>query len=163
MHIEVGGGFFLGAEGYAKHGIIQQHQLRFGSDVNMNVVGAKFELQSSESVVSSTITKITGSMYENSCDQQNMSGLELNMSAESSISMVTPHLLQLINLENYESPKRLTGMRTVVRGGVELLMDPTDVSNYRVSLTNDSSLYRDSIEDPDQYRILRKDVQLTQF
>ena len=163
MHIEVGGGFFLGAEGYAKHGIIQQHQLRFGSDVNMNVVGAKFELQSSESVISSTITKITGSMYENSCDQQNMSGLELNMSSESSISMVTPHLLQLINLENYESPKRLTGLRTVVRGGVELLMDPTDINNYRLSLTNDSSLYKDSIEDPDRYRILRKDVQLTQF
>ena len=102
-------------------------------------------------------------MYENSCDQQNMSGLELNMSSESSISMVTPHLLQLINLENYESPKRLTGLRTVVRGGVELLMDPTDINNYRLSLTNDSSLYKDSIEDPDRYRILRKDVQLTQF
>jgi hypothetical protein len=162
MHVEVGGGFFLGAEGYGKEGI-QQHQLRFGSDVNMNVVGAKFELQSSESVISSVMTKVTGSMYENSCDQQNRSGLELNMSAESSIIMSTPHLLQLINLENYESPKSITGLRTVVRGGVELLMDPTVAGDYRVSLTNDSSAYRDPIAHPDKYRILRQDTQLTQF
>ncbi|BCV00307.1 MAG: hypothetical protein CM15mV34_0810 [Caudoviricetes sp.] len=56
-HIEVGGGFFLDAEGAPKvvdkHGNkknekIQKHTIKFGSDVDMSVVGAKFELQGAE-------------------------------------------------------------------------------------------------------------------
>ena len=91
-HIEVGGGFYLGAEGGT-----HKHALRFGSDVDMNVVGSKFELQGTECKLGSMSTKITGSIFENSSYQQTMSGMEITMSAENSIEMVTPHILQLIN------------------------------------------------------------------
>ena len=82
-HIEVGGGFFLGAEGAPKvvdkKGEkkivkVQKHTLRFGSDVDVNTVGAKFELQGAEANIASTSTKITGSMFENSASQQSSSG-----------------------------------------------------------------------------------------
>ena len=72
-HIEVGGGFFLDAEGSPKvvdkHGNdkntkIQKHTIKFGSDVDMSVVGAKFELQGAEANIASTSTKITGSIFE---------------------------------------------------------------------------------------------------
>lgn len=161
-HIEVGGGFFFSAEGF-RDDKIQKNMIRFASDVDMTVTGSKFELQASESVISCVMTKITGGAYENSANQQERHGIELNMSADSSITMSTPHLLHLINLENYESPKRVTGMRTVVRGGVELLMDPSDLNNYRMSLTNERTLFKDPIENPDQYRILREDSVLTTF
>ncbi len=156
-HIEVGGGFHVSAEGYAGDHI-QKHTLRFGSDVDMDVVGAKFEMQSSESVISSVMTKITGSMYENSCDQQNRSAIEMNLTADSSIMMSTPHLLTLVNVETPESPKKVTGIRTVVNGGVEILQSPTNLRDYRVSLTNTSNEFTKPLEYPDRYRIIRNDT-----
>ena len=81
-HIEVGGGFFLDAEGAPKivdkkgekvNEKIQKHSIKFGSDVDMSVVGAKFELQGAECNIGSTSTKITGSIFENSSTQQTCS------------------------------------------------------------------------------------------
>ena len=64
-HLEVGGGFFLTAEGSPKaNGDIQRHALKFGSDVDMSVVGAKLHFQSSELDLSATRTRITGSFLE---------------------------------------------------------------------------------------------------
>ena len=139
-HIEVGGGFYLGAEGGT-----HKHGLRFGSDVDMNVVGSKFELQGSECLLGSVSTKITGSIFENSSYQQTMSGMEITMSAENSIEMVTPHILQLINIEQSESPKKVTGMRTVINGGYETIINPSILENWKVNLASTASFYNNAI------------------
>ena len=97
-HIEVGGGFFFGAEGSPKivdkkgkkkSEKVQKHTLRFGSDVDVNVVGAKFELQGAEANFASTSTKVTGSMFENSASQQSRSAAEQIFSGDNSIEIVT--------------------------------------------------------------------------
>ena len=139
-HIEVGGGFYLGAEGGTS-----KHALRFGSDVDMNVVGSKFELQGTECRLGSVSTKITGSIFENSSYQQTMSGMEITMSAENSIEMVTPHILQLINIEQSETPKRVTGIRTVINGGYETILNPPILENYKVNLSSTAGYYNNAI------------------
>ena len=146
-HIEVGGGFYFTAEGAPSVGKtgIQKHAIKFGSDVDMNVVGAKFELQSSETVMSAAVTKITGNLYENSCQQQTNSAIEMIFTAESTVIMSTPHLLQLINVENPSTPKINTGMRTVIVGGNETYINPTNAANYRINLTNTTAAYKQTI------------------
>ena len=133
-HIEVGGGFFLGAEGSPKvvdkkgekkSENVQKHTLRFGSDVDVNVVGAKFELQGAEANLASTSTKITGSMFENSCSQQSCSAAEMILSGDNSIEIITPHLVEMINTPPSKViPKALTGIRRFVGGSVETVMTP---------------------------------------
>jgi hypothetical protein len=153
-HLEVGGGFFLSAEGYdSSTSTTQKHAIKFGSDVDMNIVGAALEMHSSEFRLNSTVSKITGIQYENSYQQQSNSGLELTFNAESSIQIVTPHILELINTEKPTSNKQLVGKRTVVNGGVEIMMKPTKASDYYVSLTNTKASYKQII--PDSYTIKR--------
>ena len=153
-HLEVGGGFFLSAEGYdSTTSTTQKHAIKFGSDVDMNIVGAALEMHSSEFRLDSTVAKITGIQYENSYQQQSNSGLELTFNAESSIEIVTPHILELINTEKPTSNKALVGKRTVVNGGVEIMMKPTKASDYYVSLTNTKASYKQII--PDSYTIKR--------
>ena len=132
-HIEVGGGFFFGAEGSPKvvdkngekkSENVQKHTLRFGSDVDVNVVGAKFELQGAEANLASTSTKITGSMFENSCSQQSCSAAEMILSGDNSIEIVTPHLVEMINTPPSPIPKAMTGIRRFVGGSVETVMTP---------------------------------------
>ena len=132
-HIEVGGGFFLGAEGAPKvvdkkgekkNSKVQKHTIRFGSDVDINTVGAKFELQGAEANIASTSTKITGSMYENSASQQSRSAAEQIFSGDNSIEIVTPHLVEMINTPPSPIPKALTGIRRFVGGSVETVMTP---------------------------------------
>ena len=148
-HIEVGGGFYFTAEGSPmladNNSAIQKHAIKFGSDVDVNVVGSKFELQATESVVSSVVTKITGNIYENSCQQQTNSALEMILSTESSMIMSTPHLLQLINVEESSPPKLNTGMRTVIVGGNETYINPTNAADYRINLTNKKAAYNETI------------------
>jgi hypothetical protein len=119
----------------------------------MNIVGAALEMHSSEFRLNSTVSKITGIQYENSYQQQSNSGLELTFNAESSIQIVTPHILELINTEKPTSNKQLVGKRTVVNGGVEIMMKPTKASDYYVSLTNTKASYKQII--PDSYTIKR--------
>ena len=132
-HIEVGGGFFFGAEGSPKivdkkgnnkSEKVQKHTMRFGSDVDVNVVGAKFELQGAEANLASTSTKITGSMFENSCSQQSCSAAEMILSGDNSIELVTPHLVEMINTPPSIIPKAMTGIRRFVGGSVETVMTP---------------------------------------
>ena len=145
-HIEVGGGFFLSAEG-AGSTAPQKNTIKFGSDLDMNVVGAKFELQGAECNVASISTKITGHLFENSSYQQTMSAVELSFTADNSIEMVTPHLLQLINVEENTTPKKITGIRTVVSGGWDTQINPSDVKGYRISLTSTRSSYNLPVTD----------------
>lgn len=153
-HLEVGGGFFLSAEGYdSTTSTTQKHAIKFGSDVDMNIVGAALEMHSAEFRLDSTVSKITGIQYENSYQQQSNSGLELTFNAESSVQIVTPHILELINTEKPTSNKQLVGKRTVVNGGVEIMMKPTKASDYYVSLTNTKASYKQII--PDSYTIKR--------
>ena len=153
-HLEVGGGFFLSAEGYdSTTSTTQKHAIKFGSDVDMNIVGAALEMHSAEFRLDSTVSKITGIQYENSYQQQSHSGLELTFNAESSVQIVTPHILELINTEKPTSNKQLVGKRTVVNGGVEIMMKPTKASDYYVSLTNTKASYKQII--PDSYTIKR--------
>ena len=151
-HLEVGGGFFLSAEGSPKaSGKIQRHALKFGSDVDMSVVGAKFHFQSSELDLSATKSRFTGSFYENTNDVQVMSGLDISLHTQSSIQVVTPHLLELIGVENPTYPKSLRGKRSVTVGGnyehhyhtgqVDLYKD------YRISLANPKALYNEKMND----------------
>ena len=159
-HLEVGGGFFLSAEGYdASTSTTQKHAIKFGSDVDMNIVGAALEMHSAEFRLDSVVTKITGIQYENSYQQQSSSGLELTFTAESSIQMVTPHILELINTEKPTSNKQLVGKRTIVNGGVEIMMKPTKASDYYVSLTNTKASYKQII--PDSYTIKRGSATLS--
>ena len=155
-HIEVGGGFFFSAEGAPvsvnKHGatrgtLVQKHSLRFGSDVDMNVVGAAFELQGAECNLASISTKISGSLFENSCYQQTMSGVEISMTADNSIEMVTPHILQLINCEPSTTTKKVVGLRTVVVGGVETIVNPKNAKEYEVNLDSKNAAYALPIAD----------------
>ena len=133
-HIEVGGGFFLGAEGAPKvvdgngekkNEKVQKHTIRFGSDVDVNTVGAKFELQGAEANIASTSTKVTGSMFENSASQQSRSAAEQIFSGDNSIEIVTPHLVEMINSPPSPLPKAMTGIRRFVGGSVETVMTPS--------------------------------------
>ena len=103
------------------------------------------ELQGTECRLGSVSTKITGSIFENSSYQQTMSGMEITMSAENSIEMVTPHILQLINIEQSETPKRVTGIRTVINGGYETILNPPILENYKVNLSSTAGYYNNAI------------------
>ena len=59
MHLEVGGGFFMDAVGAAKQvdkngkpaedkDKVQKHTITFNSDLDLNVKGSKFEMQTSK-------------------------------------------------------------------------------------------------------------------
>jgi hypothetical protein len=132
-HIEVGGGFFFGAEGSPKivdkkgkkkSEKVQKHTLRFGSDVDINTVGAKFEVQGAEFSVGSVSTKITSSTFEASGGNGSISYGETIISGDNSIELVTPHLVEMINTPPSPIPKALTGIRRFVGGSVETVMTP---------------------------------------
>ena len=124
---------------------VQKHAIKFGSDLDMNVVGAKFELQASELQMSSIATRITGNLYENSCQQQTNSAIEMINSSENSMVVSTPHLLQLINVENSAVTKLNTGIRTVIVGGSETYINPTNAQNYRIAPTDANAAYNEAI------------------
>ena len=67
------------------------------------------------------------------------------MSAENSIEMVTPHILQLINIEQSETPKKVTGIRTVINGGYETILNPPILENYKVNLSSTAGYYNNAI------------------
>jgi hypothetical protein len=132
-HIEVGGGFFFGAEGSptivdkqgeSKDSDVQKHTIRFGSDVDINTVGAKFEVQGAEFNVGSLSTKFTSSVFESSGGQASISAGEVIVSGDNSIELVTPHLVEMINTPPSPIPKALTGIRRFVGGSVETVMTP---------------------------------------
>ena len=149
MHLEVGGGLFVDAEGAPrvvdkngedKNTKIQKHTLKFGSDVDINVVGAKLEAQASEINLASQSTKITGALYENSCSQQSMSGAEIICTGSNSISLITTTLNETINMLSAGIPPAKAGIFRLVKGSVETIMSPAGsaadaVPRYTISNT----------------------------
>jgi len=135
-HIEVGGGFFFGAEGSPKiadnqgekkSDKVQKHTVRFGSDVDINTVGAKFEVQGAEFNVGSVSSKFTSSVFETSGGSLSLSGAETIISGDNSIELVTPHLVEMINSPPSPLSLGLTGIRRFVGGSVETVMTPASI------------------------------------
>ena len=131
-HIEVGGGFFFSAQGapksVSKHGHpknkeIQKHVISFGSDVDMNVAGAAFEMQAANLRMAATKTSITGKEFENASKLQKYSGVECIISADNSIEMVTTALYQKININKNPAATK-SGISTICHGSVDLALMP---------------------------------------
>ena len=128
MHIECGGGFFFGAEGAPKSADkngndqdtdVQKHTLRFGSDVDVNVVGAKFALQGSEMELAAQSHKIAGGSYDNGCSNISLgAGGDLILSATNSVSIVTAVLNETINMTS-AVPALKSGIFRQIRGSEE--------------------------------------------
>ena len=132
-HIEVGGGFFFDAEGAPKvvdkkgnkkNEKVQKHTIKFGSDVDINTVGAKFEVQGAEFNVGSVSSKFTSSVFESSGGQAAISAGEVIISGDNSIDLITPSLVEMINSPPSPIPKAITGIRRMVGGSVETIMVP---------------------------------------
>ena len=131
-HIEVGGGFFFNAQGapksVSKHGTpkdtaIQKHIINFGSDVDMNVAGAAFELQAANLRMAATKTSITGKEFENASKLQKYSGVECIISADNSIEMVTTALYQKINVNKNPAATK-SGISTICHGSMDVALMP---------------------------------------
>ena len=131
-HIEVGGGFFFDAEGAPKvvdkkgnkkNEKVQKHTIKFGSDVDINTVGAKFEVQGAEFNVGSVSSKFTSSIFESSGGQMALSAGEVIISGDNSIDLITPSLVEMINFPPI-GPKAVSGIRRMVGGSVETVMVP---------------------------------------
>jgi len=132
-HIEVGGGFFFDAEGAPKlvdkkgnkkNEKVQKHTIKFGSDIDINTVGAKFEVQGAEFNVGSVSSKFTSSVFECSGGQAAISAGEVVISGDNSIDLITPSLVEMINIPVAPLPKAITGIRRMVGGSVETIMTP---------------------------------------
>jgi hypothetical protein len=131
-HIEVGGGFFLCAEGAPqvapksgakKSTKVQKHTMRFGSDVDVNVSGAKFALQSSEIELASQANKIAGASIEVSCANQSYSGGEVMISANNSIEFSAPSEYHFINFPGGAITAK-SGIFNMVRGSIDSVLVP---------------------------------------
>ena len=132
-HVEVGGGFFFTAtgapkivdkKGNKKNEKIQKHTIKFESDVDINTVGAKFEVQGAEFNVGSVSSKFTSSVFESSGGQAAISAGEVIISGDNSIDLITPSLVEMINSPPSPIPKAITGIRRMVGGSVETIMVP---------------------------------------
>ena len=131
-HIEVGGGFFFNAQGapksVTKHGVpkdtgIQKHIINFGSDVDMNVAGATFEMQAANLRMAATKTSITGKEFENASKLQKYSGVECIISADNSIEMITTALYQKINVNKNPAATK-SGISTICHGSMDVALMP---------------------------------------
>ena len=133
-HISVGGSFMLNATGAPKQvkpdgtdsdeKDIKKHSLTFGSDVDMNISGAAFTYEGAEFNMGAVTTKITGSNFECSSTTQNLSGGEILITAENSVDITTPSLVELINFPPSPIPKVKTGILRKVGGSMETYMTP---------------------------------------
>ena len=151
-HVEVGGGFFFTAtgapkivdkKGNKKNEKIQKHTIKFESDVDINTVGAKFEVQGAEFNVGSVSTKFTSSVFESSGGQLALSAGEMIISGDNSIDIITPSLVNMINVPVSKIPKVMSGVRSLVGGSVETIMIPgsgTDIIP-RYIISNPSGPY----------------------
>lgn len=132
-HIEVGGGFFFSAEGapkvapskgQQKGSKVQKHTIRFGSDVDMNVSGAKFALQSSEIEFGAQAHKIAGASYENSCANQSYGAGELMLSANNAISFHSVTENHVVNMVSGSPVSAKSGIFNMVRGSIDSVLIP---------------------------------------
>jgi len=132
-HIEVGGGFFFSAEGapkvapskgQKKGSKVQKHTMRFGSDVDVNVAGAKFALQSSEIEFGAQAHKIAGASYENSCANQSYGGGEIMMSANNALNFHSVTENHVVNMVSGSVISAKSGIFNMVRGSIDSVLVP---------------------------------------
>mgnify|MGYP003310318641 FL=1 len=134
FHISVGGSLMLNAQGAPKQvkedgtpsdeTDIKKHSLTFGSDVDMNITGAAFTFEGSEFNMGAVNTKITGSGCEISSTITNIASGEILLTAENSVDITTPSLVELINFPPSPIPKVKTGILRKVGGSMETYMTP---------------------------------------
>jgi hypothetical protein len=149
-HISVGGGFFFTAQGApqvapksgaSKGEDVQKHTLLFGSDVDVNVAGAKFALQSSEIELGAQAHKIAGASYENACGNQSYSGAEIMINANNSIEFNTTSEYHFVNFPSTNPVSAKSGIFNMVRGSIDSVLVPGSGGSDtvpRYSVTNPS-------------------------
>ncbi|AIX17450.1 baseplate hub + tail lysozyme [Synechococcus phage ACG-2014b] len=132
-HLEVGGGFFLNAagapqvapqKGASENDRIQKHTLCFGSDLDVNVSGAKFALQASEVELGAQAHKVAGGSYENACMNQNYSGGDILMNANNAIHFNTVSEYHFINFPVGNPISAKSGIFNTVRGSIDSILVP---------------------------------------
>jgi hypothetical protein len=145
-HLEVGGGFFLSAEGAPrmvdKNGkenssgqSIQKHTVRFGSDLDLNVSGARLNMQSAEMDLHANKHQISGAVLDNSCSKQTYAAGELTLAGDSTINMSTTHLTQLINTPPNPLAAKV-GITTVCAGSIITTQIPGALNGVDTVPTN---------------------------
>ena len=123
--LEVGGQFVLTAEGAPKQADkkgkdkkdkdkIQNHEIRFSSDVDMNIIGANFKMQSVAMDLSSRDMTLTASSFKNLSKTQNMSGGEIVINAGNAFTVKCTTLTEWINAPD---PKGAVAGRYSTVGG----------------------------------------------
>ena len=133
-HITVGGAFVMNAQGSPKivddngnekDSDIQKHGITFGSDVDVNVPGAKFELQGAEFNVGTVKTMFTSSDFQIQGKGNVILGsAETIIAADNSITLSTTSLLENINFPPSPIPKAKSGILRNVGGSCETIMTP---------------------------------------
>ena len=90
----------------------------------MNISGAAFTYEGSEFNMGAVTTKITGSNCEISSTTTNIASGEILLTAENSVDITTPSLVELINFPPSPIPKVKTGILRKVGGSMETYMTP---------------------------------------
>ena len=131
-HIEVGGGFFFNAQGAPKQvdkrgnklsDEVQKHVITFGSDVDWAFNGSKYEIQASEIKLAGQKVSITGKEWDNGCKVQKNSAVEMALTADNSINVITTHLYRQINEpEKEKGAIEKAGITTACAGSYEMTM-----------------------------------------
>ena len=134
-HIEVGGGFFLAAEGAPrtldKNGEdtgqdkVQKHQLRFGSDVDLGVNGAKLQVSAAEMDTDIKKTIIQGGSLETKHNNTSISAGSVNISGENDITNTTNHMFNNCGLIPSLAQLGKSGITNTVGGDILNVMTPT--------------------------------------
>ena len=130
MHLEVGGGFFMDAVGAAKQvdkngkdaadkEKVQKHTITFNSDLDMNVKGSKFEMQTSKIVFGAKKLFQTVDHCEYEGDLFNVAMTkEIDFAAGVNMAITTPNLFNYIN-QPVDDKAKEPGITTICAGSIK--------------------------------------------
>ena len=130
MHLEVGGGFFMDAVGAAKQvdkngkdaadkEKVQNHTITFNSDLDMNVKGSKFEMQTSKIVFGAKKLFQTVDHCEYEGDLFNVAMTkEIDFAAGVNMAITTPNLFNYIN-QPVDDKAKEPGITTICAGSIK--------------------------------------------
>ena len=133
-HIEVGGGFFFSAEGapqfYDSKGekqkagkMAQKHTMRLGSDLDINVAGAKLAVSAADVELGANAMKLTSSNMELAGGATTISSGEVIITADNSIKLMATSLYELINTQSI-IPAVKAGIFRTVQGSEHSILLP---------------------------------------
>ena len=114
---------------------IQKHTMRFGSDVDLNVSGARLNMQSAEMDIHANKHQVSGASMDNSCSKQTYAAGELILAGDSTINMSTTHLTQLINTPPNPLAAKV-GITTVCAGSIITTQIPGALNGVDTVPTN---------------------------